>query len=46
MQVPFLGRIPIDPALAASAESGKDFMAAFEESQTAKHLKDIVEKLS
>jgi len=39
MGVPFLGRIPIDPQIVQSCDSGKPFLYHYSQSQTAKALK-------
>lgn len=43
--VTFLGRIPIDPNLASCGEKGVDFLANFQSSPAADHLKMICENL-
>jgi len=44
-KVPFLGRIPIDPALTQAVESGTNFITAFQESATVQSFSDIVKKI-
>ena len=41
MGVPFLGRIPIDPEIVQSCDSGKPFVFHYNQSQTAKAFKKI-----
>ncbi len=41
MGVPFLGRIPIDPQIVQSCDSGKPFVYHYNQSQTAKAFKEI-----
>jgi len=43
--VPFLGHVPIDPALAQCCDDGKNFIETFSESQTSTCLSTIIEKL-
>jgi ATP-binding protein involved in chromosome partitioning len=43
--IPFLGRIPIDPHLAESADAGEPFMEKYPESEAAQGCDFIVEKL-
>jgi len=38
MGVPFLGRIPLDPDMVTSGETGVPFMTAFPESETSRAL--------
>lgn len=45
-QVPFLGRIPIDPRLTQAVENGTNFINAFQESATAQSFIGIVEKIA
>ena len=45
MGVPFLGRLPLDPAITEGGDSGKPFAAGDDDSQGAKNFKTIVEKL-
>jgi len=44
-KVPFLGRIPIDPALTQAVETGTNFITAFQESATVQSFSDIVKKI-
>lgn len=41
LEVPFLGGVPLDPKLARACDEGKDFLAEFEDSPTAKAFKEI-----
>ena len=43
--VPFLGRIPIDPKLTQSVEEGTNFIRAFKESATARAFLNIVKNV-
>ena len=43
--VPFLGRIPIDPAIVDTGDEGVPFIEKFADSPTAKGFKEIVEKI-
>jgi Mrp family chromosome partitioning ATPase len=45
MGVPFLGRLPLDPAITSGGDSGKPFAAGDDESEGAKNFKTIVEKI-
>ncbi|MCX5717309.1 MAG: Mrp/NBP35 family ATP-binding protein [Nitrospirae bacterium] len=45
MGVPFLGRIPIDPKMVESGDSGKPFVETFTESETSKAFSLIIEPL-
>jgi len=45
MGVPFLGRIPIDPKMVESGDSGKPFVESFAESETSKAFIRIIEPL-
>ena len=45
MGVPFLGRLPLDPAITSGGDSGKPFSAGDNESEGAKNFKTIVEKI-
>lgn len=45
MRAPFLGRIPIDPKMVESGDSGKPFVEAFAESETSKAFIRIIEPL-
>jgi Mrp family chromosome partitioning ATPase/predicted Fe-Mo cluster-binding NifX family protein len=42
MNVPFLGRIPIDPQIVESCDSGKPFVYHYNQSQTAKAFENIL----
>ena len=44
-QVPFLGRIPIDPQLTRSVDDGTNFISAFNESTTAQAFISIVKNI-
>ena len=46
MSVPFLGSIPIDPALAHSGDSGKVFIYHFSETPTGKIMQDIIDQIT
>ena len=43
--VPFLGRIPIDPAIVDSTDEGKPFVYAYGKTATAKLISEIVERI-
>lgn len=43
--LPFLGRVPIEPKLAQCGDTGQDFIAKFAESPLAKIFVDIAQKL-
>lgn len=45
MGAPFLGRIPIDPKMVESGDSGKPFVESFAESETSKAFSRIIEPL-
>ena len=45
MKVPFLGAIPIDPAIAASGDDGRPYVSAFAASATAKVMRGIIAPL-
>lgn len=45
MGVPFLGRIPIDPKMVESGDSGKPYVESFAESETSKAFSCIIEPL-
>ena len=45
MGAPFLGRIPIDPKMVESGDSGKPFVESFAESETSKAFIRIIEPL-
>ncbi len=42
MQVPFLGKIPLDPRVARLSDEGKSFMEEFPDSPTTVAFKSIV----
>jgi len=42
MGVPFLGRIPIDPALVASCDAGDPFACSCSETETAKAFREVI----
>ena len=44
LNVPFLGRIPIDPQIVVNGDAGKPYVIAFPESQAAKNLKQVADK--
>jgi len=43
--IPFLGRIPIEPNLALCMERGEDYHKMYPDSSTSKVISDIVDKL-
>lgn len=45
MDIPFLGRLPLDPSITAGGDSGRPFVSDDNESDGAKNFKAIVEKL-
>lgn len=45
MNVPFLGAIPMDPALAQSGDSGRVFISHFSETPTGKIMQDIINQI-
>ena len=45
MQVPFLGKVPIDPKIVETGDSGKPFVLEYSKSESAKVFKEIVEKI-
>eukprot|EP00041_Stephanoeca_diplocostata_P036529 m.1338096 g.1338096 ORF g.1338096 m.1338096 type:complete len:282 (+) comp24884_c0_seq1:247-1092(+) len=45
ISVPFLGRIPIDPALGMALETGERYMEKFPESEVSKVVNDVIEPL-
>ena len=45
MKVPFLGRIPIEPAIMESGELGKPFVTMFPESESSKTMKGFVKSI-
>ena len=44
LNVPFLGRIPIDPQIVLNGDAGKPYVIAFPESQAAQSLKQVADK--
>jgi Mrp family chromosome partitioning ATPase/predicted Fe-Mo cluster-binding NifX family protein len=46
MNVPFLGKIPLDPAIVDAGDSGKPFVYFYAETQTASIIEDIIKPLS
>lgn len=44
--LPFLGSVPMDPALAAACDEGKDFLAGNPDSPAAQAYHAIVAKLT
>ncbi|NIA20064.1 MAG: P-loop NTPase [Xanthomonadaceae bacterium] len=44
LNVPFLGRIPIDPQIVVNGDAGKPYVIAFPESQAAENLKQVADK--
>ncbi len=45
MQVPLLGRIPLEPQLLLSCEKGKCYATEFPTSQTANSIRQIIQKI-
>ncbi len=45
MKVPFLGKLPIDPDVAAAGDSGTPYVHSFKGTKTAEMFKEIVEKI-
>jgi len=45
LKVPFLGRIPIEPGIVASGDSGKPFINFMEDMKTARIMKKITNKI-
>jgi len=45
MQVPFLGAIPLDPAIAQAGDSGQAFVHHFAASSTAATMRDIIQPI-
>jgi len=45
MKVPFLGRIPVDPALVKSGDDGTPYVVAYPDTETAKAICDIARNL-
>ena len=46
MEIPFLGRLPIDPEICQACDDGKPYVDHFKESETAKRFVEIVEKIT
>ena len=46
MKVPFLGAIPLDPAIAQSGDSGKVFIYHSSETPTGKIMQDIIDQIT
>jgi Mrp family chromosome partitioning ATPase len=46
MKVPFLGAIPMDPAIAQSGDSGKVFIYHLSETPTGKVMQDIIDQIT
>jgi ATP-binding protein involved in chromosome partitioning len=46
MKVPYLGAIPIDPAIAQSGDAGQAFIHHFASSPTAKIIQEIIDKIT
>ena len=46
LDVPFLGRIPLDPRLVVSGDEGKPFLLAHPDSEAARALEEIIKRLS
>lgn len=44
-QVPFLGRIPLDPLLVEAEDNGEDFVASFPHTQTGRAIREAVDAL-
>lgn len=45
MNVPFLGKIPLDPNIVDAGDSGKPFLYFYSETQTAKIMEEIIKPL-
>ncbi len=45
MNIPFLGKIPLDPAVVEAGDSGKPFVYFYSKTQTAKIMEEIIDKL-
>jgi ATP-binding protein involved in chromosome partitioning len=45
LQVPFLGKVPIDPKIVETGDSGKPFVLEYSKSDSAKVFEEIVEKI-
>ena len=46
MNVPFLGKVPMDPEVRIGGDSGKPVIAARQDSAVAKSLREIAEKVA
>lgn len=44
LNVPFLGRIPIDPQIVVNGDAGKPYVIGFPDSQAAKNLQNVADK--
>ena len=45
MRVPFAGRVPIDPSVAACEDQGKNFFVEHPESETLQAILDVADQL-
>jgi Mrp family chromosome partitioning ATPase len=45
MNVPFLGRVPLDPGIAEACDQGTPYLSAFSESESAKAFSAALDKL-
>jgi Mrp family chromosome partitioning ATPase len=45
MNIPFLGKIPIDPNIVEAGDSGKPFIYFYGETQTAKIMEEIIDQI-
>jgi len=45
MNVPFLGKIPIDPEIVEACDSGKPYIQHFSETQTAKAFENVIDTI-
>ncbi len=45
LKIPFLGRIPIDPRIVETGDSGKPFVMSYSDSESAKAFSEIVKKI-
>lgn len=45
LTVPFLGKIPIDPKIVETGDSGKPFVLEYSESDSAKEFTDVIKKI-
>lgn len=46
MNIPFLGKIPIDPAIVEAGDKGIPFISLYAHTDTAKNMVDIIEKIT